>query len=162
MLKQTAKQVAVNTAKQVAYESNEFLKSTREQIAPIEIPEKKEEQGQKEAQQEQPKPKDMSFLNDYKSELEQIRRDNLFKELQRKISEGEEIPLKNYIRDLSSEQREVLKAQMEAVKVRKEMAENAQKKDSFPQVISKKGRGMLNSFKKRNQQHVEMRQPPSG
>jgi len=168
---QTAKQAAINIAKQTVRESNEFLKSARQQVAPN--PEVSKEEGRPsdssspKSKQEEEK-KDMaklrehsSFMQTYKQELEQIRRDNLFKELQKKISEGEEIPLGDYVSGLTSEQREVLKAQMEVVKIRREQEGKAKKKDTIPEVVSKKGRQMFSVFKKRNERYVETRQPPS-
>src|SRR5260221_12181960 len=134
-IQQSAKQAAIAVAKQAAREGNEFLKSAHEQIAPTpEIPKENQQEPKKETPDPPPQ-KNLSFLNEYKGELEQIRRDMLFKELQEKIANGEEIPLENYIKELSSEQREVLKAQMEAVKMQKMRAQISQKQDSFPQVI---------------------------
>lgn len=100
-------------------------------------------------------------MNELRGELEQIRRENLFNELQKKISEGEYIALGDYEKDLGYEQREVLKAQMEAIQERK-AKEISTRKETIPQIISKRARGMMGTIKKRNQQHVEMRQPPSG
>lgn len=160
--KQTAKQVAINAAKQAARESNEVLRTAGEQIfSSSEKPQERQEGKKEDIAQNNPPQKNLSFLNEYKGELEQIRRDNLFKELQREIAEGEEISLENYVKELGSEQREVLKAQMEAMKTRREAAAN-QKHESIPQIISKRARGMMGIIKKRSQQHVEMRQPPSG
>ena len=158
---QTAKQIAISAAKQVLHESNEILKSVGEQIAPIpELPKPKNLEQPEEV--EENKPKDLSFLNVYKSELDEIRRENLFKELQRKISEGEDVYIENYAMQLASEQKDVLKAQMEAVKMQKE-ATKVQQRESPLQVVAKKGRNaMMGMFKKKNEQHVEMRQPPSG
>jgi hypothetical protein len=162
-----SKQVAISAAKQVARESNEFLKVAREQIAPMpEFPQKENSVGAARATPSsdvEQKPKNLGFLDHYKGELEQIRRDDLFKKLQRKIAEGEEIPLEDFITQLSSEQREVLKAQMEAVRMQKERAQNAQEQESPLHVIAKKGRNaMMGMFKKKNETHVETRQPPSG
>src|SRR5258708_17165030 len=121
---QTAKQIAIQAAKQTIRESNEFLKSTREQIAPLPQTEVKQKPEQK---KEEPKVDEAKLANQksrmmqaYDSELNEIRRDNLFKELQRKISEGEEIALQDFAEELTSDQREVLKAQMEAVQIQKE------------------------------------------
>ena len=162
----TAKQVAINVAKQAAHEGNEIFKSAREQIittSETPIKESPLDKGDSFKNLSNPSneshPRNLSFLREYKQELDQIRRDNLFKELQRKIAEGEIIPLENYINELSYEQREVLKAQMEAMKIRLEQ-ENSQK-PSFPEIVAKKGRGMFNKIKKRNEQYVETRQPPS-
>lgn len=161
---QSAKQIAINAAKQAARESNEFLKEAGKEVLGTPEAPKHEERPQepaKETPQEPPK-KDLSFLNNYKGELEQIHRDNLFKELQQKIAEGIEIPLEDYIKELSVEQREVLKAQMEAVKMQKAAAKNQKMQESPLQVIAKKGRQMVNKIKKQNEQHVETRQAPSG
>lgn len=168
---QTAKQTAINIAKQTARESSEFLKIAKEQVAPTENaksgkePEAHEQSQKKEEDQNKENIGNLrehsSFMGAYKQELEQIRKENLFKKLQKRIAEGEEIPLLNYVNELTSEQREVLKAQMEAVKVRREQEEEAKKKNILPEVISKKGRQMFNMFKKRNEQYVETRQPPS-
>jgi len=162
---QTAKQVAIQAAKQTVRESNEFIKSAREQIAPP--PQSEQHQEKPEEKKEEPKVDEAHLASQksrmmqaYDSELTQIRRDNLFKELQRKISQGEEITLEDFITQLSSEQREVLKAQMEAIKMQKEAAQS-QSQNSIPEIISKKGRQMFNKIKKRNEQHVETRQPPS-
>lgn len=154
-------QIAQSVARQTVHESNEFLKSVREQISPVpDLP--KPNNLDKPREVEENKPKDLSFLNTYKSELDEIRRENLFKELQRKISEGEDVPIENYAMQLSSEQKDVLKAQLEAMKTQKE-ALKAQQKESPLQVVAKKGRNaMMGMFKKKNEQHVEMRQPPSG
>lgn len=169
-IKQTAKQMAINAAKQAARESNEYLRTASAQITGIEKSTPQERSQQPQGQQsEQPKlqeksqqasQKDVSFLNVYKGELEQIRRENLFKELQRKITEGEEVPLIDYVNELTSEQREVLQAQITAVKERKE-AVKKQKPESVPQIVTKKARGMLGAFKKRQQQHVETQKMPS-
>lgn len=167
----SAKQIAINVAKQAARESNEFLKTAGQQVLatpessreqesnPTRIPQERE--AVVDRQQQAPK-KDLSFMNIYKNELEQIRQENLFKELQKRIAEGEEIPLEDFATQLTSEQREVLKAQMEAVRVRKE-AMKKEKSDTIPQIVSKRARGMIGGMvKKRNEQHIETRQAPSG
>jgi hypothetical protein len=174
IVKQTAKQAAISAAKRTVWESNETLKTAFDQIMPPtpETPSEKkspipssstktENNQSKQQNQESAKPKDASFMREYKQELEEIKRQNLFKELQQKIADGEEIPLVDYAYELSSEQREVLQAQMDAVSIRKQ-AQEVKQKESIPQIISKRGKAMLSSFKKKNQQHVEMRQPPSG
>src|SRR5260221_11187174 len=162
-IKQTAQQIAQNVAKQTLHESNEFLKSARKQIAPIPEPPQNERQASVPSKVEEKKPENLSFLNSYKSELEEIRRESLFKEMQQKISEGEFVPLENYIKELSFEQREVLKAQIEVIENQKQAAAISQQKDSPLQVVAKKGRNaMMGMFKKKNEQHVETRLPPSG
>ncbi len=52
---------------------------------------------------------------------------------------------------------------MEVIQRQKEAAQMTKQKDNLPQVIAKKGRNaMMGMFKKKNEQHVETRQPPSG
>lgn len=157
----TPAQIAVSAAKQAVHESNEILKTAREQIAPLPQIDKKDEKPVEKPQTENSKPRNIGFLREYKNELDEIKRENLFKELQRKISEGENIPIENYAIELNSEQKDVLKAQIEAMNLRSKQNENQSKKNSIPEVISKKGRQMINKIKKQNEMHVETRQPPS-
>ncbi len=165
-IKQTAQQIAAQVAKQTIHESNEFLKSAREQIAPSVQPQQSEKPQEKKedykVDEERFKAESKRLMQTYESELNQIRRDNLFKDLQRKVSEGEDISLESYQNELSFEQKDVLKAQMEIVQNQRKMVAS-QEKSSPLQVIAKKGRNaMMGMFKKKNEQHVEMRQPPSG
>ncbi|HSX49164.1 MAG TPA: hypothetical protein VLE44_02815 [Candidatus Saccharimonadales bacterium] len=159
-VKQTAQQIAKQVARNTFEESEKFLKSAREQIYPVQRAPEREQREEKPREEPTP-PKTNRLLQSYNTELEEIRRDNLFKDLQIKIANGEDVPLENYQNELSSEQREVLKAQIEAIHARK-VAEESRQNESLPQIVSKRARGMMNTFKKRNQQHVEMRQPPSG
>ncbi len=166
-INQTAKQIAVSAAKKAAYESNEILKTAGQQI--LSSPETSQQKPQPEEQKtvtpqkEAEARKEASLKNmmrSYEGELNQIKRDNLFKELQRKISEGIEVPLEDFANELSSEQKDVLKAQIEAT-LSQQSSQNSQKRESIPQIISKKGRQMVNKIKKQNEMHVETRQPPS-
>ncbi len=168
---QTAKQAAIATARQVARQSNEILNSARQQIAPtpeISRPESKptpssEPRVNPEQEKQRKEASLRNMMRSYDTELSEIRRENLFKELQRKISEGEEVPLEDFAGgELSSEQKDVLKAQMEAVQAQKN-ATQVQSQESPLQVVAKKGRNaMMGMFKKKNETHVETRQPPSG
>jgi hypothetical protein len=161
-IKQTAQQIAKQVASLTFEESEKFAKAAREQISPApKVSENYQQKEEKQEPQEPTPPKTNRLLQTYNIELEDIRRENLFRDLQIKIANGEDVPIENYQNELSSEQREVLKAQIEALEARK-TAQIAQKNESIPQMVSKRARGMLNTFKKRNQQHVEMRQPPSG
>lgn len=160
-VKQTAQQIAKQVARNTFEESEKFAKAAREQISPVPQTQEKHEQKEEKRQEEPIPPKTNRLMQTYNAELEDIRRENLFKDLQIKIANEEDVPIENYQNELSSEQREVLKAQIEAIKARK-AAEESRQNESIPQIVSKKARGMLNTFKKRNQQHVEMRQPPSG
>ncbi|HWA51663.1 MAG TPA: hypothetical protein VG895_01250 [Patescibacteria group bacterium] len=161
-LPQSSKQIAINAAKLVARESNEVLKTAGEQIMPSPQDEKKPGDPERPKEVEGQRPKNLSFLNEYKQELNEIKRENLFKELQRKIAGGETVYLENYINELGHEQREVLKAQIEVMENRKLQEESSKKESGIPQIISKKARGMITGMvKKRNQQNVETRMPPS-
>ncbi len=117
-----SKQAAIAAAKQVARESNEFLKSAREQIAPSpEVPRQEAQHTESvpDTSQRDVSNKNLSFLAEYKNELQEIEHESLFKELLKKISEGEEVPVEDFAKELSWEQRDVLKARIEAVKVKK-------------------------------------------
>lgn len=160
MTKPTAQQIR----KLIVNEPLEILKTAREQISPTNEPQEDKSRPQQETEsinEQKLESQKARHIEAYNSELEQIRRDNLFKELQSKIAAGEEIPLENFVKELSFEQRDVLKAQMEAVSMRKIANEN-KSQDSLPQIISKKARGMVGGMvKKRNQQHVETQKMPS-
>jgi hypothetical protein len=96
-------------------------------------------------------------------EIEDIRKQNIFKDLQRKISEGKEISLEEYP-ELSMEQKQVLMAQMEAVKNQKAMA-NKNTLAEVPTVHSKPSRRFgagQKSQAEKEQTRVEKPVPPSG
>jgi hypothetical protein len=98
------------------------------------------------------------------AELKDIRKQDLFKDLQNKIAQGLEVPLEDYP-ELSMEQKQVLKAQMEAVKFQKQQAAYAQSQEGFKSPVSKKGRRFGETRKEeaqREQTHVEKPVPPSG
>jgi hypothetical protein len=103
----------------------------------------------------------MEALN---QELKDIEKQDLFKDLQGKISEGEAVPLQDYS-ELSMEQKQVLKAQMEAVKKQKAQAEYNQASIEVPGVNSKPSRrfgaGQKHEAEKQ-QTRVEKPVPPSG
>lgn len=166
MIRQTAKQIAKQAAKQVAREPLEILKTARAQVEGRAAP---EEQSQKQPEQKanEPTPEEKAknqaqsqrLMSAYESEIEDIRKQELFKQLQSRISEGEDVPLTEY-REISPEQRQVLEAQKQAVKAQKLAAE--QTRETPLQIISKKGRRMFGKIGlKREQTKVEMRQPPS-
>lgn len=159
------KTTAQKIAKQIAQEPLELLRTASDQVSGNQIP--RQEEGQKEQKGEsfqtelQDKSKASRLMEAYQRELIDIRREDLFKDLQRRISQGEEIPLENYV-ELSIEQKQVLKAQMEAVK-NKPLAINHQ---PLVEPAAKKGRRLFNFGKKtevkRQQTRVENIVPPSG
>lgn len=171
MVKQTAKQIAINTAKQFARESNEMMKDVGEQLAVT--PEiKKEGSSNAKPQEGKINKNDQNLaklrsnsrqMQELRQELEGIEKQDKYKELQRRISEGEDIALIDYVNELSSEQREVLESLKRAVHEQKDNQMKVQGRESLPQIISKRARGAVQGMvKKRNSSPVEMRQPPSG
>ena len=95
-------------------------------------------------------------------EIEDIRKQDIFKDLQRRISEGEVVPLEEYP-DLSLDQRQVLNAQMEAVK--NQMAQSRNNVVDVPSIHSKPSRRFgagQKSQAEKEQTHVEKPVPPSG
>ncbi len=163
-VKQTAQQLAKSAAKRVAQESFEVLKSAREQVTPTPETDRQQQtpqnQGENkehsEKKSEADKAKGAQMMRAYEAELQDIRRGEIFKDLQGRISEGEDIPIENYT-ELTMEQKQVLMAQKEAVK-----AQKVAQRSSIPQISSKKGRKTFGNIGvKRSQTQVEMRQPPS-
>ena len=169
---QTAKDLAVKIAKQVAREPLEILKNAGEQAVgseaskPIEkIPNSsptKPTEGQENALDQMKSTRRMEALN---QELKDIQKQDLFKDLQEKISLGEEIPLQDYP-ELSMEQKQVLNAQMQAVKVQMVNAQYANDKSlEVPAIHSKPSRrfgaGQKHEAEKQ-QTRVEKPVPPSG
>ncbi len=171
---QTTKNLAQKIARQMAQEPLEILKTARGQVtgetsATPEQTSEKESGGVQEKiahnQQElQDKVKGGRQMEAFLRELEDIRKQNIFKELQRRIAEGEEVFLEDYP-ELSIEQKQVLKAQMEAVKFQKQQAEYVQSQEGFKTPVSKKGRRFGQGQKQeaeKQQTRVEKPIPPSG
>lgn len=163
-VKQSAQQLAKSAAKKVAQESLEVLKSAREQVAPIpettreasNSPKQEADKGNIEQKAAVDKQKSTSMLRAYENEISDIRREEVFKDLQRRISEGEDVSVLDYS-ELTAEQKQVLMAQQEAMK-----AQKTSQKTEIPQISSKKGRRTFGNIGvKRSQTQVEMRQPPS-
>ncbi len=171
---QSAVDLAQKIARQVAEEPIEILKDAREQVTGQETSKPLENQTPKNQvepslqETEQQKVKDKAFserrMQALQNEIEDIRKGDLFKDLQAKISEGIEIPLEDYP-ELSMEQKQVLKAQMEAVKFQKQQAEFQSSVQEVPSVSSKPSRrfgaGQKHEAEKQ-QTRVEKPVPPSG
>lgn len=101
-------------------------------------------------------------LQALESELKDIRRQKIFNDLMRRIQSGEDIPLEEFT-ELSFEQRDVLKAQIQAIKMQKFNEQNSG--GGLIEPASKKGRQMGGGQKKSAQQQttrVEKPVPPSG
>jgi hypothetical protein len=168
----TTKDLAQKIARQMAQEPFEVLKKAETQVAgeqvsgEPQVETSKQENQQKIAQNQkelQDKAKSSRRMEALQREVEDIRKQKLFKELQNKITAGEEVALENYP-ELSMEQKQVLKAQMEAVKKQMLNAKYANDK-SLVEPATKKGRQLFNFGKKtemkREQTHVEKIIPPS-
>lgn len=175
-VKQSAKTLAQQIAKQMAREPLEILKDVKEQSVgdqnPSETRDTQQQNGsvdqtellnrQNELQDNMKLERLLGALN---REIDDIRKQNLFKELQRRISEGEVVPLEEYT-NLSMEQKQVLLAQMEAVKTQMLNAKYANDQFSeVPSIISKPSRRFGAGQKaqaQKEQTHVEKPVPTSG
>jgi len=170
----SAKSLAQQIAKQMAREPLEILKDVEEQTTGSEVAveqntqnpdgsenQKKAVEHQNELQDKMKSTRRMEALD---RELDDIRKQDLFKDLQAKIAQGVEVPLED-CPELTMEQKQVLKAQMEAVRVRLENAKLSNGK-SFVEPALKKGRQLINFGKKQGvkneQTRVEKPVPPSG
>ena len=170
----TAQDVAKNIARQVAREPFEILKDAGEQIIPSKVNRPNETnqdkpQGDKpQLDTKQQEQKDQAFadrrMQALQNEVDEIRRQSVVKDLQAKISAGEEIPLEDYP-ELSMEQKQVLKAQMEAVKIQQAQANAQAGVQEVPTIHSKPSRrfgaGQKHEAEKQ-QTRVEKPVPPSG
>lgn len=169
-MNKTAQDIAKSIAKQAAQEPVEILKDVGEQITGQESFPKTTENPPitpDDTPREEQKARDDAFTRRrtqaLQNEIEDIRKQDLFKELQSKISEGFEIPLEDY--QLSMEQKQVLKAQAEAVKLRQQEAQQNAFLKEVPAIHSKPSRrfgaGQKHEAEKQ-QTRVEKPVPPSG
>ncbi|HKC04318.1 MAG TPA: hypothetical protein VKC54_00380 [Patescibacteria group bacterium] len=172
----SAKSLAQQVARQMAREPLEVLRNVSTQVTGVEasrppeaqpIPQTQEEQvklihHQNELQDNMKSSRRMEALE---RELGDIHKQDLFKDLQAKIAEGVEVPLEDYS-ELSMEQKQVLKAQMEAVTFQKKQQEYAESQQGGSLFGSaKKGRKMGGGQKEaaqKEQTRVEKPVPPSG
>lgn len=170
----SAKSLAKHIAKQMAREPLEILKDVREQSTGQELsgqtetpypsnPDNQKQQvvHQNELQDKMKNSRRMEALN---RELDDIHKQEKFSDLQKRISEGEDISLEEYP-ELSMEQKQVLNAQMEAVK-NQIAAQNSQGQNVLNEPATHKGRQLFNFGKKQamknEQTRVEKPVPPSG
>ncbi len=175
----SAKSLAQAVARQMAQEPLEILKSASSQVTGEAIhmspevqpqiqPQSSEDQqkllnNQKELQDKMKASRRMEALE---RELEDMHKQDLFRDLQAKIAEGIEVPLENY-EELTMEQKQVLKAQMEAVKFQKQQAAYNESQGGGSLFGSaKKNRKMGGGGQKgqaqKEQTRVEKPVPPSG
>jgi len=151
------------SVQQIVREPLEILKSAAKQVSvPENIPpaEQTEEQEQPKLDQTAMAQQDGRHLEALESELKDIRRQKIFKDLMQRIQSGENIPLEEFT-ELSYEQRDVLKAQIEAIKTRN----TQQVSNQLVEPISAKGRKIGGGQKQSAQKQttrVEKPVPPSG
>lgn len=170
----TAQDIAKTIAKQAAQEPLEILKDAGAQITGAETGKPQENQSlsnenrQNQADTRQQQMKDQAFsqrrMQALQNEVDDIRKQETFKNLQEKITNGETVALEDFP-ELSMEQRQVLKAQMEAVKFRQQQAAYQSSVQEVPTVHSKPSRrfgaGQKHEAEKA-QTRVEKPVPPSG
>lgn len=163
------KQAIKKSAVTMANEPLEILKSASRQITgETETPQQEqpktesnevpvEEQKYKQQTAEQ----DGRRLEALNSEIKDITRQKLFSSLMQRIQNGETVPLEEFT-ELSYEQRDVLKAQQEAVRTRNSSLVT----DQLIEPTSAKGRRMQGGKQKQSAQkqttRVEKPVPPSG
>jgi len=154
----------MNKPKQIIPEPLEMLKTVREQVTGVEALPTEEHQPEKLkvdpelAQKMQTQgQRQLEALN---REIKDIAKQRLLKDLQERINQGEEINLAG-LSDLTSEEREVLMTQMQAVKTRQQMASGPM---PLVQPASKPDRKFAGEGlgAKRMQTHVEKLLPSSG
>ncbi len=107
---------------------------------------------------------DLSRLRELESEIEKIGIEKTIRELQEKIMAGETVYLENYP-NIPIEQKQVLRAQMEAVRERLASQQQAQQPKSEPSTrLSRRLFGFGGSKKHAEdlQRSTETRMPPSG
>lgn len=163
----SAKSIAQQIAKQLAQEPLEILKDAREQTTGQELSGQPENSGgqnkQVEEQQNlQDKMKSTRRMEALQREIDDIRKQDLFGDLQRRISNGETVPLEEYP-ELTLDQRQVLNAQMEVV--RNQMVQGQNNVVEVPSIRSKPSRRFgagQKSQAEKEQTHVEKPVPPSG
>jgi hypothetical protein len=170
---QSAKNLAQQIAKQIAQEPLEVFKDVGTQITGVEQSKPQENYSQNSNFEDQlkinhhqnklqDKAKSGRRMEALTQELKDIHKQDLFADLQRKISQGIEVPISDYT-ELSMEQRQVLMAQLEAVKIQKSRISN--QNSGVIESHSKRGRRFGAGQKQeaeKQQTRVEKPVPPSG
>lgn len=169
----SAKNLAQQIAKQMAKEPFEILQNVKEQTTgdrfgtPEESNDLKTQENNSENLHKQnqiaDKQKSARLIEALNRELEDIKKQNLFKELQARIAQGEIVPLHEYTQ-LTMEQRQVLSAQMEAVAQQRKLQADSSFTD-VPSITSKPSRRFGAGQKQqaqKEQTRVEKPVPPSG
>lgn len=181
---QNLKQSLKKTARQIQNEPLEILKAAAKQVAGdenIKLPwegaetdsKLKEEKQVSDNQTNEPNSDEKEYkkklteqegrrLEALENELRDIRRQKKFNGLLSRIQNGEDVPIEEF-QELSVEQRDVLKAQLEATQKRKQQTSVT---SDLSEPTAKKGRRMMGSGQKQSAQkqttRVEKPVPPSG
>ena len=165
--KKTTQQIAQQIAKQMAQEPLEILKQAGKQVTGTEsLPPKENQPPKKEEVTPQLKEKieiqGERQIQALQKELQDMKGQEIFADLQRRIAEGEEVSLTD-ISGLTREQIEVLQAQQVAERARKE---EAAKQKPLKEPVSKPSRNFVPRGQKaqaeKQKTHVERPLPPSG
>lgn len=170
---QSAKTLAQQIAKQIAREPLEVLKNAGQQVTGVEPSESGENSSQNLNHEDQAKinhhenelhdkAKSSRRMEALNQELKDIRRQDLFKDLQNKIAQGIEVPVADFP-ELSMEQKQVLMAQMEAVRAQESRI--LKQESGVVEPHSKRGRRFGHGQKaeaEKQQTRVEKPVPPSG
>jgi len=172
---QSAKNLTQQIAKQMAQEPFEILKDVKGQVTGAEISKPRENSSQNSSPENQGKiiqhqnelqdkaisGRRMEALN---QELNDIRKQDLFKDLQTKIAQGEDVAIADFP-ELLMEQKQVLKAQMEAYRNQRENMKKQNASFEVPAIHSKPSRRFGAGQKQeaeRQKTRVEKPVPPSG
>lgn len=171
----SAKSLAQQIARQMAQEPLEVLKDVKSQVTGAEGLPTQERGHQSQStepsagpefqkrQEEHDKLSTQRRMEALNRELEDMHKQSIFKDLQEKISAGEDVSVEEYS-ELSMEQKQVLNAQKEAVQKQIE-AQRAQGTNVLFTPTPKRSRKMGSSQKQeaeKQQQRVEKPVPPSG
>ncbi|MCX6705803.1 MAG: hypothetical protein NTV24_01705 [Candidatus Woesebacteria bacterium] len=164
---------AKTIAKQIAQEPWEILKDAGEQVFPRDDgrevgPNQNLNSAQTEAEnkkllEERDKVRSQRLIEALQTELRDRTKNDLIKALREKIAKGEVVYIENYPQ-LTPEEKEFLKKQIEMVKIQNQQA--AREQETLAEPASKKGRRLFNFGKKtqvqRQQTQTERPLPPSG
>lgn len=168
------KQTIKKSARQMVQEPLEILKTAKAQVSGSEVEPQVTKDNPPQTnegvtlQQTEQRKKEVAIsdnrnLKSLQSEMMEIRRQKLFNSLMQRIQGGEDVPIEEF-QELSHEQRDVLKAQLEAYKKQKIQA-SIQKPLVEPSTKRAKGLAGFGKRKtkvERQQTRVEMPLPPSG
>jgi len=165
------KQQLKKSATQIAAEPMEMLKSVKIQTGLENLPQSVSEQKQvqsnvspnEEINKKQIAESDMRHLEALNNEILDIRRQKLFNDLLLKIQNGEDVPIQEFT-ELTFEQKDVLKAHLEAVK---KQSDRNNMETPLTEPVTKKSRRFGETGKRKNpaeqqQTRVEKPVPPSG